>query len=87
MGCSNQTGVPARPDPLALGLAALPLGPTRAWRQRILAHTLHCSSSVAGSAAQFNQSVSAMPSTPARTFHALPQGTADTLLLRWAVGV
>ena len=42
---------------------------------------LHCNSDVAGSAAQFNGSVSAMPSFPSRTFAAPPpQGTADTLL-------
>jgi hypothetical protein len=46
--------------------------------------TLHCSSDVAGSAVQFNSSVSAMPSHLSRTF-ATPAhpGTADTLLLRW----
>jgi hypothetical protein len=47
--------------------------------------TLHRSSSAAGSAAQFNGSISAMPPSPSRTFASpLPQGTADTLPLRWA---
>ena len=46
---------------------------------------LGCSSRVAGSAAQFNESVSAMPAHPTRTFATPPHpGTADTLLLRWA---
>ena len=45
--------------------------------------TLHCSSDVGGSAAQFNGSVSAMPPHPARTFETpAHSGTADTLLLR-----
>jgi hypothetical protein len=45
--------------------------------------TLHCSMSVAGSAAQFNSSVSAMPPPPSRTFETPAHpGTADTLLLR-----
>jgi hypothetical protein len=45
--------------------------------------TLHCSSEVAGSAAQFNSSVSAMPPPPSRTFETpVHSGTADTLLLR-----
>jgi hypothetical protein len=35
---------------------------------------------------QFNRSVSAMPPPPARTFETPAHpGTADTLLLRWAV--
>jgi hypothetical protein len=47
--------------------------------------TLHCSSDVGGSAAQFNSSVSAMPPSPSRTFETPAHpGTADTLLLRWA---
>ena len=47
------------------------------------AHTLHCSSNVRGSAAQFNGSVSAMPSLPRGKFGAPSgQGTADTLLVR-----
>ena len=42
--------------------------------------TLHYNLVVAGSAAQFNQSVSAMPANPSRTFpRPLHQGTADTL--------
>jgi hypothetical protein len=45
--------------------------------------TLHYSSNVAGSAAQFNCSVSAMPSYPSRTSgKPVHPGTADTLLLR-----
>ena len=47
--------------------------------------TLHCSSDVAGSAAQFNRSVSAMPPCLSRTFQTpVHPGTADTLLLRYA---
>ena len=41
--------------------------------------TLHCSPDVAGSAAQFNQSVSAMPTNAPRPINAPQQGTADTL--------
>jgi hypothetical protein len=45
--------------------------------------TLHCSTDVAGSAAQFNRSVSAMPSYLSRTSETpLHPGTADALLLR-----
>jgi hypothetical protein len=47
--------------------------------------TLHCRQEIAGSAVQFNSSVSAMPPKPPRTFEApLHPGTADTLLVRWA---
>jgi len=47
--------------------------------------TLHCIKEIAGEAAQFNGSVSAMPPHPARTFETpVHPGTADTLLLRWA---
>jgi len=46
--------------------------------------SLHCSSKVAGSAAQFNSSVSAMPPPPSRTFETpVHSDTADTLLLRY----
>ena len=42
--------------------------------------TLHFNLDVAGSAAQFNQSVSAMPAIPSRTFPRPPhQGTGDIL--------
>jgi hypothetical protein len=45
--------------------------------------TLHCSSEVAGSAAQFNSSVSAMPPYLSRTSETpVHSGTADILLLR-----
>ena len=45
---------------------------------------LHCNSPVAGSAVQFNSSVSAMPDKPTRTFATpLNSGTAETLLLFW----
>jgi hypothetical protein len=45
--------------------------------------TLHCKSHVRGSAAQFNQSVSAMPSHDSRNFdRPSGQGTADTLSKR-----
>ena len=43
-------------------------------------NTLHCSSHVVGSAAQFNQSVSAMPEDNSSNSHALVPSTADTLL-------
>jgi len=50
-----------------------------------LLNTLHCSSGTAGSAAQFNQSVSAMPSYDSRKFdRPSGQGTADTLSKRSA---
>jgi hypothetical protein len=46
--------------------------------------TLHCKSHARGSAAQFNQSVSAMPSYDSRNFDCPSgQGTADTLSKRW----
>jgi hypothetical protein len=68
------------------------LGPTRPTgsSRNLLSHshmdTLHCSSDVGGSAAQFNSSVSAMPPSPSGTFDtALHPGTADTLLLRSAL--
>ena len=45
--------------------------------------TLHCNSDVAGSAVQFNRSVSAMPSPASgKSGRFTRQGTADTLLLR-----
>jgi hypothetical protein len=48
--------------------------------------TLHCRLDVAGSAVQFNSSVSAMPPSPLRTFETpVHPGTADTLLLRYAL--
>ena len=51
-------------------------------RQRHM-DTLHCSSEVEGSAAQFNRNVSVMPTPPSRTFETpVHSGTADTLLLR-----
>ncbi len=46
--------------------------------------TLHCSSDVPGSAAQFNQSVSAMPCNRSIRIDAQLQGTADTLFIGWA---
>ena len=67
-------------------LSLVPTRPTGSSRN-LLSHshmdTLHCSSDVGGSAAQFNSSVSAMPPYLSRTF-ATPvhPGTADTLLLR-----
>ena len=45
--------------------------------------TLHCSSDAAVSAAQFNQSVSAMPCYGSCQIDALRQGTADTLSKGW----
>ena len=47
-----------------------------------LLNTLHCSSGTAGSAAQFNQSVSAMPCYVSSHINAPRQGTADTLSKR-----
>ena len=44
--------------------------------------TLHCSSDAAVSAAQFNQSVSAMPCYAPGHINAPRQGTADTLSKR-----
>jgi hypothetical protein len=45
--------------------------------------TLHCRQEIAGSAVQFNSSVSAVPPPPSRTFETpVHSGTADTLLLR-----
>ena len=69
-------------------LRLVPERPTGSSRN-LLSHshmdTLHCSSDVVGSAAQFNSSVSAMPPPPARTFETpVHPGTADTLLLRYA---
>jgi hypothetical protein len=47
------------------------------------ADTLHCASYIVGEAVQFNSSVSAMPANLSPLFNVLvPQGTADTLLLR-----
>ena len=52
-------------------------------RRKTSMGVLHCNSHVAGSAVQFNSSVSAMPDKHTRTFAAPPHpGTADTLLLR-----
>jgi hypothetical protein len=47
-----------------------------------IGNTLHCSSDVVGSAAQFNQSVSAMPCCVPNHINAPRQGTADTLSKR-----
>ncbi len=70
------------------GLCLVPRSSTGSSRN-LLSHshmdTLHCSSDVAGSAAQFNRSVSAMPPYLSRTFQTpVHPGTADTLLLRYA---
>ena len=50
-----------------------------------LRNTLHCSFDAEGSAAQFNQSVSAMPRHASRGINTPQQGTADTLLVRGAL--
>ena len=79
-------GVSAGPDAWEFGRAALGFGPAgslHAWpvrtRRETPADTLHCSSRVADSAAQFNESVSALPANPTLTFATLPHpGTADT---------
>jgi len=85
----TQWGVPAGPDARENGSAALGFGladslhasPART-RGETPVDTFHYSSDVAGSAAQFNESVSAMPDHPTRTFVVPPHpGTADTLLL------
>ena len=48
-------------------------------------NTLHCASYIAGEAVQFNSSVSAMPANLSSHSDILvAQGTADTLLLRYA---
>ena len=47
--------------------------------QTLLRHTLHYRSEVAGSAAQFNRSVSAMPRYACSRNKASSRGTADTL--------
>jgi len=83
-------GVPAGPEARKFGPTALGFGPTDSLhappvrtRGETPVDTFHCSSGVAGSAAQFNESVSAMPDHPTRTFVRPPHpGTADTLLLR-----
>jgi len=47
--------------------------------------TLHCASYIAGEAVQFNSSVSAMPANLLpHSCVLVAQGTADTLLLRYA---
>jgi len=83
-------GVLAGPNAREFGTAVPVPGSTGSlnpWPVRTRAqtsvNTFHCSSDVAGSAAQFNRSVSAMPDNPKRTFVRPPHpGTADTLLLR-----
>ena len=84
-------GVPAGPEAWEFGPTALGFGPTDSLhappvhtRGETSVDTFHCSSGVAGSAAQFNESASAMPDHPTQTFATPPHpGTADTLLLRW----
>ncbi len=71
-------GLPARHAVVSSGTTAEP---------GIPADTLHSNHVPASwrSAVQFNSSVSAMPPNAPCNFSALvPQGTADTLLLRWA---
>jgi hypothetical protein len=85
-------GVPAGPEAREFGPAALGFVPTGSphappvrTRGETPVDTFHCSSDVAGSAVQFNSSVSAMPDHPKRTFVRPPHpGTANTLLLRSA---
>jgi len=65
------------------GLAGSLQAPPVRTRGETPADTFHCNSQVAGSAVQFNSSVSAMPAHTTRTFATPPHpGTADTLLLR-----
>ena len=83
-------GVPAGLEARKFGRPALGFGPTDSLhappvhtRGETSVDTFHCSSDVAGSAAQFNESVSAMPFNPQpRSNPHVPMGTADTLLLR-----
>jgi hypothetical protein len=83
-------GVSAGTDAREFGRTALGFGPVGSLRASPVrthgetpADALHCNSPVAGSAAQFNESVSALPANPTLTFATLPHpGTADTLLLR-----
>jgi hypothetical protein len=78
---AREFGRAAREFGLAGGLQAPPVRT----RGETLTDTFHCSSRVAGSAVQFNSSVSAMPAHTTRTFATPPHpGTADTLLLRSA---
>ena len=63
-----QPGLAAPPHPFGLS-SVFPVAPAAR-----IAHTLHCSSNAAGEAAQFNQSVSAMPSNLTRTFQAPAAG-------------
>jgi hypothetical protein len=89
---TTQLGVSAGPEAREFGRAALGFGPAGGLhaspvrtRGETPADTFHCNSQVAGSAVQFNSSVSAMPDTPTRTFATPPHpGTADTRLLRSA---
>ena len=50
-----------------------------------LPDTLHCNSGAPVSAAQFNQSVSAMPAYALTPIDAPRPGTADTLSKRWVI--
>ena len=83
-------GVSAGPDAREFGRAALGFGPAGSLhaspvrtRGETPDDTFHCNSHVAGSAVQFNSSVSAMPDYPTRTSATPPHpGMADTLLLR-----
>jgi hypothetical protein len=61
-------GSPAQPRARSVAIAPTPS-----------LNTIHCSTELAGSAAQFNQSVSAMPGCLPGHSHHLLQGTADTL--------
>ena len=64
-------------------VSARPTGSNRNLLSHSHMDTLHCSSDVGGSAAQFNSSVSAMPPYLSRTSETpVHPGTADTLLLR-----
>ena len=89
---TTQMGVSAGPEAREFGPAALGFGPAGSLRAPPVrtrgetpVDTFHCNSHVAGSAVQFNKSVSAMPGHPTRTFATPPHpGTADTLLLRSA---
>src|SRR5512133_10033 len=65
------------------GSSAWASAPSLTTAQPTVLNTIHCSSDVGGSAAQFNQSVSAMPAYVPGHSHPLLQGTADTLSKGW----
>jgi hypothetical protein len=63
----------------ASGSRAQPRARSVAVAQAPFLNTVHCNTDLAGSAAQFNRSVSAMPGYAPGQSHGFLQGTADTL--------